>query len=434
VRDVAAGYGHTCALADDGVVWCWGDPSHGELGRPIPPGAAPQRPAPIETPYADARALAARGSQTCALHPDGVSCWGAAPTDPGPVPAAHKVVTQKGLVALSLGWGHGCALVGGGDLTCWGDDRFGQLGSLQAADGVSHGAYGLRDVTSVAAGMGETCASRGAGGRTVCWGTWTKEEQQAASLEQAEIEAVPPPKRYRLPEGTELVLSMEEVLEHDGPVVRINVHTVQEQPCANARLDDVVTTKKRKVTMELGDLYLPNGECIATPARAVATVELRDELLGRRDLVVKWRRKEDFYQLFVGMNKLEAVPLQETFSLWDGDKALDRVPPGSLAISCVDHLEQPLCQRRLRDGLPTCNVLLADEHVQGAPQLDAKRYASAWFMADPNAVRISPDADHAAFRSLFEDTWRDGSGCTDVRVRTWQGEIWRNTHPLNGGL
>ncbi len=428
VRGIAAGYGHTCAMPDEGAPICWGDPSKGQLGR-MAETTDPQLPMRIEGEVPALRAIAARGDQTCVLHALGVICWGPKPIDEGPKPGIEAVAEAKGLLTLSMGWGHGCALGGNKEAVCWGDDRLGQLGTRIPDTAVVKGAYGLHDVRSVAAGNGETCAARGDAGRTVCWGSYTQEEQAAAAKEEVWQEPSLKPPRYQLPPGTELLVSVDEVLTNEGARPRVVVQTAQINPCANARLDNVVTLEKRKVTLRLGDPFLPGGDCIASPGPASAWAELPADEIARRDIVLKWGKREDFYQLYVRMDRLEVIPLQETFSLWEGEKSLARVPPGSMAITCIDHREAPVCERRSRDGLPTCQDLLAHPKVREAPQLGKGLYANAWFMADPQATRISPDENYDAYQDLFQRGWRDASGCTDVRVRTWRGETWTNSAP-----
>lgn len=430
IRGVAAGYGHTCALPEEGPPLCWGDPSKGQLGRAVPQRPDPLPPLPVDGAFPAIRAIAARGDLTCALTVDGVQCWGPKPVDTEPKPSVETVVAQKGLVALSMGWGHGCALAGGGEAVCFGDDRLGQLGTRETGLAVVKGAYGLRDVRSVAAGNGETCAARGVAGRTVCWGSYTLEEQAAAAREKPEYggEAAKPV-RYQVPPGTELLVSMDEVLDPTGVRPRVLVQTVAHQPCANARIDNVATFEKKRVTLKLGEVFLPAGDCLAATGPASAWVELPAFESGRFDLVLKHKKKEDFYQVFLKMDRIEIIPLQESFSIWEGEPLLFRIPPGSMAISCIDHDEAPVCERRARDGLPTCRDLLADKAVREAPPLIHKRYANAWFSSDPGAVRISPDEGWDAYRTLFTQGWRDGSGCTEVNVRTWRGELWTNRAP-----
>ena len=77
---------------------------------------------------------------------------------------------SSGVVAITLGGKHTCALLGTGTLKAWGDNQYGQLGtggtssSTTAVDVTA----GLSAVTSVSAGGYFTCAI--AAGALYCWG------------------------------------------------------------------------------------------------------------------------------------------------------------------------------------------------------------------------------------------------------------------------
>lgn len=65
---------HTCALLEDGDVFCWGANDRGQLGD----GTTEDRPVPVRVLLeAPARALSAGGAHTCAIAGDVVYCWGA---------------------------------------------------------------------------------------------------------------------------------------------------------------------------------------------------------------------------------------------------------------------------------------------------------------------------------------------------------------------
>ncbi len=74
VEQIAAGSNHTCALANDRGVWCWGDGSAGQLGT----GVLSDSPFPSRVPLPeDALAIAAGELHTCTLLDNGdVWCWG----------------------------------------------------------------------------------------------------------------------------------------------------------------------------------------------------------------------------------------------------------------------------------------------------------------------------------------------------------------------
>ncbi len=112
---------------------------------------------------------------TCALLGDGtVWCWG----DNSPTPVA--VGGLSGVAAVTAGDYHTCALLGDGTVWCWGSNINGQLGNGAPLSAGSDsptpvpvsGTFGvgvLSGVTAVAAGGQHTCARLG--DRTVrCWG------------------------------------------------------------------------------------------------------------------------------------------------------------------------------------------------------------------------------------------------------------------------
>lgn len=424
---VAAGYGHTCVAPNTGGVVCWGDASKGQLGRSVSDPSEPQGAGPVDAELPPVRALAARRHHTCAMHADGVTCWGTRPDKPSEQASPEVTVAQRGLVALSLGWGHGCALAGNQQVTCFGDDAVGQLGGRLGKKVVT-GAYGLKDAVAIAAGRGESCAARGRDKRTVCWGSYTKEEVLAARQEQAAPPSAPPtPKRRELHTDVRMTLAAEEILTDRGPQVRLTITTLDDTPCANTRLDITLRDQKKRLTkLDVGDPFLPKGDCINTPGPAVGIWEFPRDTHGRMDVSLRHKKKEDYYQIYFRKDKLDIIALQSTYTAWPEPRLYWRVPPGSLAISCTDHLSAPLCERRSRDGLPTCRDVLRDPLITSAPSLDAKRFASEWFSSDPGATLISPDFGHDRIQALITNTHLDGSGCLDIEVRTWKGEVWRN--------
>ena len=74
-QTISAGGAHTCAIATSGQAWCWGAASHGQLGYGA---SAIDLPVPVAVTGAITWAqIDAGGAHTCALDPDGVAyCWG----------------------------------------------------------------------------------------------------------------------------------------------------------------------------------------------------------------------------------------------------------------------------------------------------------------------------------------------------------------------
>jgi alpha-tubulin suppressor-like RCC1 family protein len=96
----------------------------------------------------------------------GVKCWfnfGEVPVDVGGL--------TSGVVALSAGGGHNCAVTSAGGLKCWGSNLFGQLGNnsapLRSAVPV-HVSGLIADMAAVSTGYEHTCAL--AAGGVKCWG------------------------------------------------------------------------------------------------------------------------------------------------------------------------------------------------------------------------------------------------------------------------
>jgi hypothetical protein len=178
-RAVAAGDAHTCALAGDGTVSCWGGDDFGQLGD----GGGADRPSPITValagaPAGGATAIAAGAQHTCALALDGqIICWGRG--DAGQLGRSGDGVAGAGpgvvqgvpaASAIAAGGDHTCAVATDQTLWCWGANDQGQLGNgLEAPSGDPGQVAGLTQVVGVTAGAAHTCAWR-KDGTVWCWG------------------------------------------------------------------------------------------------------------------------------------------------------------------------------------------------------------------------------------------------------------------------
>jgi alpha-tubulin suppressor-like RCC1 family protein len=120
---VTAGYAHACALSAGGQSYCWGQISRGQLGV-MPVGEAFAVPG-LETGVAR---LALGGRQVCGLLADGIVRCFAFPWDAVPSIADYDV----GATQIAAGELHACALDAAGDLWCWGDNAWSQLGAESA--------------------------------------------------------------------------------------------------------------------------------------------------------------------------------------------------------------------------------------------------------------------------------------------------------------
>ena len=138
---VAAGFLHTCAVKNNGTVWCWGGNRHGELGFDAPPP------------------------------PD--DYWSHATLNPQRVPGL------TGVVSVATGFAHTCALKNDGTVWCWGDNRDGQVdppsGNRRIEDpqqviGTPRQVVGLPAVSKITAGDSHTCAIAYYDSSVWCWG------------------------------------------------------------------------------------------------------------------------------------------------------------------------------------------------------------------------------------------------------------------------
>jgi alpha-tubulin suppressor-like RCC1 family protein len=184
---ISAGALHSCAVDGSAKLWCWGRGSSGQLG----PGHLVDTAFPVEvalpTGANRANAVAGGGAHTCVLvdPADGLGgeifCFG----DNGYGQLGDGTLTSRptpGLVSLgatavratavTAGGGHTCAIDVTGQPWCWGRNDSGQLGVGAGANQATPAPVSLpggTTVRSLSAGGAHTCAVDQAGG-VWCWG------------------------------------------------------------------------------------------------------------------------------------------------------------------------------------------------------------------------------------------------------------------------
>ena len=172
-KDVSAGGSHSCAIRNDGTVWCWGRNDFGQLGD----GTATDSDVPVEVVGVSGAVKVAAGDlHTCALDDmQQVWCWGRndfgqlgdGTTSDSRAPVRARDLT--GVAQLSVGTNHACALRGDASVTCWGANEDGQIGDgSTTARSTPTTVMGLAAV-EVIAGYEATCAVTTDGGAQ-CWG------------------------------------------------------------------------------------------------------------------------------------------------------------------------------------------------------------------------------------------------------------------------
>jgi alpha-tubulin suppressor-like RCC1 family protein len=180
VVSLAVGGYHSCALTADGRVWCWGLNQHGQLGNGTT--VKSNRAVLVESAPGVALSgvtkLATGGWHQCAVLGSGqLACWGEGrdgQLGDGTGQTKQRAVTLAGLssvTAIGLGEFHSCA-VAAGALRCWGSNQYGQLGVAPATVQQSlspRAGPAVTQVTALAAGYDRTCALRSSGAVS-CWG------------------------------------------------------------------------------------------------------------------------------------------------------------------------------------------------------------------------------------------------------------------------
>ncbi|CAJ1404638.1 unnamed protein product [Effrenium voratum] len=232
VTSVAAGNLHTVAVREDGGLCCFGETSFGQCTVP-------------ENLVAPITAVSAGFCHTCALDAEGrVFCFGDDTYGQCSVPPL-----QGKAVAVSAGFRHTCVLTEGGSLVCFGDNSYGQCevpnlehvrlvacGDFHTCAVTRHGqlhCFGRKDsgqcdvpssmgpVIAVAAGSNFTVAVL-LDGRVWCQGSHGHGQTELPmGLELAEFSELDPPYEaaasMELEESGEVEIVEDEVLEEVSP-------------------------------------------------------------------------------------------------------------------------------------------------------------------------------------------------------------------------
>lgn len=171
---VAAGGGHTCGVATDGLAYCWGFNLTGQLGD----GSRTARVTPVAVAGGLTFSMLSAGSSyTCGVTAaQAAHCWGwnaegqlgdgTTADQSAPVPVAGGLA----FASVSAGSFHTCGITTAGDTYCWGRGGSGQLGDGAAADAATPvPVSGGHRFVEVSAGFEHTCGLTTAQA-VWCWG------------------------------------------------------------------------------------------------------------------------------------------------------------------------------------------------------------------------------------------------------------------------
>ncbi len=168
---VSAGGNHTCAIKNDGSLWCWGDNSFGQLGD----GTFQTRTTPVRVMSSGVSYVSAGGNHTCAVMENGdLLCWGdnqysqLGDSSLG-VSSPYPAFITGNITKVEAGQNHTCALDANNILYCWGDNTYGQIGEGSSGGTVASPVPITDNIIKFDPGGTHTCAADNMG-KLYCWG------------------------------------------------------------------------------------------------------------------------------------------------------------------------------------------------------------------------------------------------------------------------
>ncbi|RLT22228.1 MAG: hypothetical protein DWI30_06350, partial [Chloroflexi bacterium] len=175
---VSVGERHSCALKTDKTVWCWGNNESGQLGRDV--GTAESLSPVKVADLSGVKQLQAGWQHTCVIRSDNqVACWGHPAGITGNRSGA--VVTTPTVIgntidSMSLGVGNeqSCVAKSDGTVWCWGHVFHGEAswiatGTTTARRSSAVQITSVSSIVQVALSKDSACGRR-ANGDMLCWG------------------------------------------------------------------------------------------------------------------------------------------------------------------------------------------------------------------------------------------------------------------------
>lgn len=174
VKQISLGASNSCALTEDGEVYCWGENAYGEVGD----GSTVPKYLPVKVALPAKAEMISSKTHSCALLIDStVSCWGynyyheISPSADTFVPTPSTIANLNDVAEISDG-ASPCVRLRNGTVKCWGRNHRGQLGTgslIPAVSDMPVQVLGLSDVKEVStSGYYFSCARLS--DRIECWG------------------------------------------------------------------------------------------------------------------------------------------------------------------------------------------------------------------------------------------------------------------------
>lgn len=214
VAQVSAGYKHTCALTAEGAVKCWGSNSYGQLGDGT--RSSSYTPVTVADITIGIIQVSAGDWHTCALTKVGsVLCWGGSTSKTYPSISFNKaskidsltpvaIPGLRGIAQISAGPGHTCVVTDNGGVKCWGRGDSGELG-----DGTTNNSDDPVDVVGLGSGVAQVFAGEGYScaltkeGQVFCWGrdSYGQENSETETISLTPVNVVGIAKGVRIDGG-----------------------------------------------------------------------------------------------------------------------------------------------------------------------------------------------------------------------------------------
>lgn len=183
IAKVAAGESHSCAIDNNGYVYCWGYGNFGALGNNSPFNSS----YPVRVIDSSGTGflsniidISTSDRYSCAVKNDGTGwCWGlgnwgqignGTQTESNLIPKPVSTVTNFKQINAGI-HGHSCGVTTDKKIYCWGWGDYGSLGngSNTAYQTTPVQVTGITDAQEVSAGYYHSCAVR-SNGTIACWG------------------------------------------------------------------------------------------------------------------------------------------------------------------------------------------------------------------------------------------------------------------------
>ncbi len=187
---ITAHDGYTCVIASDNLAYCWGANGSGQLGNNSTTDSLV--PVAVNTTGVLSGktmvAIAAGGGHTCAIASDNNAyCWGANPfgqlgnnsDSDSLVPVAVNttgVLSGKTILSIKTGSNHTCAIASDNQAYCWGNNWAGQLGNNSTTESYvpvavnTTGVLSGKTVVNIDVGDSFSCAIDSSS-QSYCWGS-----------------------------------------------------------------------------------------------------------------------------------------------------------------------------------------------------------------------------------------------------------------------